>query len=172
MKETGEPQEAVKDENATYPISSAWRATLRDIVESFVQGDYALSRGLHSVAPVPPATAEQIKRYIAGYGETLVALPDETWETSVSQWMGTHWDVLVDLWTLESGESDMVLSARVFEMENGFRSRSTLYTFREAALAAPTASITITSAVPATTWTRASSASAPATTTPTSPAGL
>jgi hypothetical protein len=29
--------------------------------------------------------------------------------------------VLVDLWTLESGESDMVLSARVFEVTNGFQ---------------------------------------------------
>jgi hypothetical protein len=121
MNESGKPQAPVKDENTTQPIAIAWRATLRDIVEAFVQGDYALARGLHSVAPVPPATAEQIRRYIADYGETLIELPDERWETSVSQWMGTHWDVLVDLWTLESGESDMVLSARVFEVTNGFQ---------------------------------------------------
>ena len=121
MNEFGKPQEPVKDENTAHPIASAWRATLRDIVEAFVQGDYALARGLHSVAPVSPATAEQIRRYIADYGETLVELPDETWETSVSQWMGTHWEVLIDLWTIESGESDMVLSARVFAMEDGFQ---------------------------------------------------
>jgi hypothetical protein len=121
MKESGKPQEPVKDETTTHPIPSAWRATLRDIVEAFVHGDYALAEGVHFVAPVPLATSEQVRRYIADYGETLVELPDETWETSVSQWMGTHWDVLVDLWTLESGESDMVLNARVFEMENGFQ---------------------------------------------------
>jgi len=53
--------------------------------------------------------------------ETLAELPDETWATSVSQWMGTHWEVLVDLWTVESGKSDLVLDARVFEQETGFR---------------------------------------------------
>ena len=119
--ESGELQEPVKDENTTHPIPSAWRATLRDIVKAFVRGDYALAAGGHSVASVSSATAEQVRRYIADYGETLVELPNETWETSVSQWMGTHWDVLVDLWTLESGASDMVLSARVFEIENGFQ---------------------------------------------------
>jgi len=35
--------------------------------------------------------------------------------------MGTHWEVLVDLWTVESGKSDLVLDARVFEQETGFR---------------------------------------------------
>lgn len=35
--------------------------------------------------------------------------------------MISHWDVLVDLWTVESGASDLVLFARVFEVENGFR---------------------------------------------------
>ena len=55
------------------------------------------------------------------YGETLADLPDEAWETSIAQWMGTHWDVLLDLWTVESGRSDMALCARVFEEEDGFR---------------------------------------------------
>jgi hypothetical protein len=47
--------------------------------------------------------------------------PDDTWATSVSQWIDPHWEVLVDLWTVESGPSDMVLHADVFEVENGFR---------------------------------------------------
>ena len=62
-----------------------------------------------------------MKRYLADYGETLIDLPDETWETSVSQWMGPHWDVLVDLWTAESGRSDLVLHVQVFETRSGFR---------------------------------------------------
>ena len=33
--------------------------------------------------------------------------------------MGTHWDVLVDLWTVEAGESNLVLCVRVFESEDG-----------------------------------------------------
>jgi hypothetical protein len=55
------------------------------------------------------------------YGETLVELPRETWESSVAQWMGAHWDVLVDLWTEGEGRRDLVLDARVHETESGFR---------------------------------------------------
>ncbi|AKU94643.1 hypothetical protein AKJ09_01307 [Labilithrix luteola] len=35
--------------------------------------------------------------------------------------MGTYWQVLIDLWTIESGASDLVLDAWVFETEDGFR---------------------------------------------------
>lgn len=41
--------------------------------------------------------------------------------SSVSQWMGTHWEVLVDLWTIESGRSDLVLTVFVLETTDGFR---------------------------------------------------
>ena len=111
---------AVKDENAEHPVASAWRPTLCEIVKAFVRGDYALKRQVPSVAPVSAETARQIERYVAAYGETLCELPDETWSTSVAQWMGSHWDVLVDLWTVESGCSDMVLDARVSETHDGF----------------------------------------------------
>jgi hypothetical protein len=121
MQKPNELQEPVKDEDAAHPIASAWRPTLREIVSAFVRGDYALSGGVHFVAPVSASTVDQIRKYIADSGETLAELPNETWRTSVSQWMGTHWEVLVDLWTVESGESDMVLSARVFEVGDGFR---------------------------------------------------
>ncbi len=67
------------------------------------------------------AVADQILAYVTDYGETLAELPDDTWQSSVSQWMGTHWDILVDLWTVESGKSDLVLSGRVFESNGGYR---------------------------------------------------
>lgn len=35
-------------------------------------------------------------------------------------WYGTHWDVLVDLWTQEEGRSDLVLSAKITEVPAGF----------------------------------------------------
>ncbi|MCX4239120.1 DUF7668 domain-containing protein [Paraliomyxa miuraensis] len=112
---------AVKDEDAAHPIAGAWRPTLSEIVRSFVAGDYALSQRPASVAPIRTAVTDQIRDYIADYGETLVELPENTWGTSIAQWMGTHWEVLVDLWTAESGESDLVLSVRVFETKDGFR---------------------------------------------------
>lgn len=67
------------------------------------------------------ATAKQARAYVANFGERLTELSDETWESSVSQWMETHWDVIVDLWTLESGKSDLVLALRVHEAGAGFR---------------------------------------------------
>jgi hypothetical protein len=114
-------QEAVKDEEAEHPIAAAWRAALKDVVKAFVRGDYQLSVAVPNVDPIPQADADQIKAYIADYGETLIELPDETWQTSVAQWQGRHWDILVDLWTQESGCSDMVLAARVFERDAGYR---------------------------------------------------
>lgn len=62
-----------------------------------------------------------MRTYIATFGESLVGVPDESWSSSVAQWMGTYWEVLVDLWTQESGRSDLVLSLSVYEAEGGFR---------------------------------------------------
>lgn len=109
---------AVKDGDAAHPIPTEWRPTLRAIVAALRQGDIALT-GLNSVAPTDSLTQDQIKWYLGEYGETLDELPDETWKSSVSQWAGTHWDVFVDLWTRESGKSDLVLTVRVFELDSG-----------------------------------------------------
>jgi hypothetical protein len=106
---------AVKDESAAHPIAAAWRPVVREIVRAFVRGDYGLAQMVRGVEAIPLLTAEQIRAYVADYGATLVELPPDTWETSCAQWMGTHWDVLVDLWTKEEGRSDLVLSLRVVE---------------------------------------------------------
>lgn len=121
MTPADELQGPLKDEDSAHPVACAWRPTLREIVKSLSRGDYNLTARSQSVAPILAGTADQIKKYIADYGETLIELPDEAWETSVAQWMGTYWDVLVDLWTAESGESDMALSVRVFEVDGAFR---------------------------------------------------
>ena len=54
-------------------------------------------------------------------GATLTALPEETWATSVAMWRGTHWDVLINLWTVEEGRSDLVLLANLYEDPSGYR---------------------------------------------------
>jgi hypothetical protein len=116
-----EIQKPLKDENAAGPIASAWRPVLREIVAAFARGDYPLERGLPGVSPISAEKADQIRNYIASYGETVTNLPEEAWTTSECQWMGTHWELLVDLWTVESGESDLVLNVRVFEHDGDFR---------------------------------------------------
>jgi hypothetical protein len=114
---------AVKDESHELPIPSAWRPVFREIVGAFVRRDYRLSAGVPGVAPVTDATATHIEKYIEGYGETLVELPEETWDSSVCIWQGNRWDALVDLWTRAEGPSDLVLSARIFESDRGFEFR-------------------------------------------------
>lgn len=112
---------ALRDPDAARPIAGAWRPMLREVVRCLARGYYGLAQGVRGVEPVAASTAEQIRDYLADYGATLVELPDPTWETSVAQWMGTHWEVLVDLWTAEEGRSDLVLKGRVVETGGGPR---------------------------------------------------
>jgi hypothetical protein len=112
---------AVKDPDAQHAIAGTWRPMLREVLRRFVAGDYALSQGVPGVEPISTATAEQIRRYLAEYGATLIELPDDTWQTSVAQWTGTRWDILVDLWTADEGRSDLVLGGKVVETPNGPR---------------------------------------------------
>ena len=112
---------APKDPDNEHPIPGAWRPMLSAVVQCFVQGDYCLARGVVGVEPVSAATAEQIRDYLNEYGATLVELPDDTWQTSVAQWMETHWEILVDLWTAEEGQSDLVLDGSVIETSEGPR---------------------------------------------------
>jgi hypothetical protein len=112
---------AIKDINAAHSIAGAWRPMLRDVVNRLVNGDYRLEIGISGVEPVSAKTAEHIRASVANYGATLIDLPDDTWQTSVAQWYGTHWDVMVDLWTAEEGPSDLILQGRIVESQAGHR---------------------------------------------------
>ncbi len=109
-----------KDDENERPIPTVWRSTFSRIVDAFVQKDYSLSCVVTGVSSVSNETASHIKEYIEDYGEELVQLSNETWNSSVCIWMGSHWDVLIDLWTAGEGCSDMVLGARVSEGANGY----------------------------------------------------
>lgn len=87
-----------------------------------VGGDPMLASNIASVDVPSAETAEQIRECIADYGETLVPLPEESWDSSVALWMNGFWEVLVDLWTEAEGRSsDLVLHMRVFEDGAGYR---------------------------------------------------
>ena len=111
---------AVKNESAQQPIPTSWRSVFCEIVSAFVERDYQLESGVLGVEPVSIDAAARIHRCIKNYGATLVALPEEAWNSSVCMWYGDHWDALVDLWTQEEGPSDLVLRASVSEKEMGF----------------------------------------------------
>ncbi|MEM7244426.1 MAG: hypothetical protein AAF533_03740 [Acidobacteriota bacterium] len=118
----GQPLPPVlKDDENERPIPGAWRPTFQAIVAAFVKGDYEMSVGVPGVEPLSPEKAQHVRDSIADYGETLVDLPDDTWKSSVTLWMGSHWDVLIDLWTESEGRSDLVLDCKVRETEDGYR---------------------------------------------------
>ena len=105
----------LKDEHNQSPVPSAWRGTLSAIVEAFKEGDFSLTRKVPGVRSIPEKKATRIAGNIKSYGARLASLPEDAWQTSVCQWMGAYWDVMVDLYTVEEGASDLVLQARVYE---------------------------------------------------------
>ena len=109
----------LKDENYEQPVPSEWRRKLQEIVQMLTDGNFNL-RGLTDVNPLDDATAAGIARNIHDYGCTLTPLPDSSWETSVCQWQLEYWEVLVDLFTVEKGRSDLVLHVHVFEQLGSF----------------------------------------------------
>lgn len=115
-----DPVPALKDGKHQRPIPTEWRAVLRDVVRAFAVHDYQINCGIPAVSPVSVETAQHIQNYIRDYGATLAELPEETWRTSVCIWSGGHWDVLIDLWTREEGQSDLVLAVQVTEDGSAF----------------------------------------------------
>lgn len=105
----------LKDERNQSLVPSVWRNTFSNIVEALKDGDFDAVRNVVGVRPISSEEAVRIAENIKGHGARLTSLPDATWETSACQWMRGYWDVLVDLYTVEEGASDLALSVRVYE---------------------------------------------------------
>lgn len=110
-----------KNEEDELPIPHIWRPIFNEVVKSFVEKDYGITRVIKNVNPISDSTAEQIREYIEDYGEKLIELPEETWDTSVYICYGNYWNVLIDLYTEEEGLSDLVLNAEVQENSNEYQ---------------------------------------------------
>lgn len=109
-----------KNEEEELPIPHVWRETFKAIVSAFVKKDYSLTSEIENVNAVSKETAEQIKEYIEDYGEELIELPNETWDSSVYIYYENYWNVLIDLFTKEEGLSDLVLNAEVRKHNNEY----------------------------------------------------
>lgn len=107
---------AIKDEDSAHPIAGSWRPIFREVVKALAKGDFELSQGVPGVEPVDPGIASQNRDYVRDYGEVLVELPEETWDTSCAQWMGPYWEVLIDLYTEGERASDLVLTGHMNEL--------------------------------------------------------
>lgn len=110
----------VYDEETASQVPTIWRETLIRIVEAFKNNDLAAINHIKGVQNIELEHLQDIAENIIDYGETLVSLPDETWETSQALWMGFRWDVIVDLFTEQEGRSDLILFIRVFETNGTF----------------------------------------------------
>ncbi len=113
------PVPILKDEDNEQPVPFEWRRKLEEIVKAFTDGNFNL-RGLTGVGLLDDATAAGIAQNISDYGCALAPLPDASWDTSVCIWLLGYWEVLVDLFTVEEGRSDLVLHVHVFEEMSGF----------------------------------------------------
>ena len=102
------------------PVPHVWRNTFEEIVKAFTKKDYNLSTPILNVDSVPEDTANQIKEYIKDYGEELIELPNETWNSSVYIYYGNYWNILIDLYTKNEGLSDLVLNAEIRERDNEY----------------------------------------------------
>jgi hypothetical protein len=109
-----------KNEEKETAIPSVWREVFSSVVEAFIEGDFKLERGIVGVRKLTSEDAIRIASNIKSYGAQLVSLPEQTWETSVCQWMRSYWDVLVDLYTVEEGASDLVLVVRVYQENSSY----------------------------------------------------
>jgi glucose uptake protein GlcU len=105
----------LKDEHNQQPIPTAWRSTLFHIVEGLKVSNFDQVQNIEGIRPISAQDTDRISRSIQLYGAQLISLPDETWNTSVCQWMIGYWDVLVDLYTIEEHSSDLALALRVYE---------------------------------------------------------
>lgn len=110
----------LKDEQSQHAVPSEWRNVFSSIVEAFKEGDFTLTRNILGVRPISEKDAQSIAENIQDYGAQLASLPEEAWHTSVCQWMGGYWDVMIDLHTVEEGRSDLILSARVYEEDSTY----------------------------------------------------
>jgi hypothetical protein len=109
----------LKDEDREHPVPTEWREALSSIANAFAIHNYGLV-GLATVEPLDEERAGYIASNIKAYGCTLCELNEESWESSICSWQVGHWVVLVDLFTVEEGRSDLVLHVLVHEHEGGF----------------------------------------------------
>ena len=104
------------------PIPTIWRSTLEMIVESFSSRERFMA--LQNVKNIKvDEKSFNISRFqIVEYPATVVSIGAESWKNSICRWMGEYWDILVDLYVDDIDEiSDLVLGARVFPVEEGYR---------------------------------------------------
>ncbi len=105
--------EVEKGEGTEQPVPDGWRLALKRVADAFADGRVPTGDGIRSV---DEKTVKINFENIEDYPDATGPLRDASWETSISAWMGGHWEVLVDLSTVSGDRSDLVLHAKVFDL--------------------------------------------------------
>lgn len=101
-------------DEAGHPVPELWLTKFAETAAALVVGDFQLRKfPVDGVDEVDQAIANSFAANVAAYGDRLAALNEATWDWSVVRWMGSYWQVLVDLSTVNEPVSDIPLHARV-----------------------------------------------------------
>lgn len=113
--------EVERNEDEEGPVPTVWRNTLARMVDALCAHDYKFEQAIEGVPTPADGRDEQMQGFIAQYGQKLIPLPAETWETSCYRYeRHNRWSLIVDLYTVGEGRSDMILDVSVIEAEGGY----------------------------------------------------
>ena len=112
MTSTRDERPKSTEQDGQQPVPEAFRPSLEGIVRAFASGDYDSKQAVPNVEPIRSIVAQQAREFVEDFGETLVELPEQAWVLSSSTDERGSQEILVDLWTAESGSSDCVGRSR------------------------------------------------------------
>lgn len=99
---------------------SALTVAVRTLVSLLVNGEYDVAAALTRGDRLP---AEEIREAVDRYGRTLTDLPESEWSNldvlAVEGRAHPTYSVVVDLWTVEEGHSDLTLELELVERYPG-----------------------------------------------------
>lgn len=104
-----------KNEEIEQPIPLKWRPALERIVDDIRGRNLGPDEAEGFTISVESGDADHIYKSIDSYGDELIEIPEAAWQTSICRWMGDHWNLLIDLFTVEEGTSDLVLFVDLYE---------------------------------------------------------
>jgi hypothetical protein len=115
-----------RNEEIEQAIPTQWRSAIIEIVDDIRNRNLRSGNVSGYDVSIDLDEIEDIYQNIDNYGDALVSLPEDAWQTSVCRWMGSYWCLLIDLFTAEGGLSDLVLFMDVYEHESStsFKIRS------------------------------------------------
>jgi len=102
-------------------LPDGFRAPIADLVNALVRGDFAsLDRDGRSGR----VGADGLRRSIVKYGRTLTGLPDEAYDLADAGTVDARpgeWWIVVPMWTVEEGRSDLSLELAARPTPDGHR---------------------------------------------------